>query len=48
MTHRTLKAPPREPDAPLPPTPWLAYTQLAIAFAMMFYIGTMLLPNVGG
>lgn len=47
-SHKTLKAPPREPDAPVAPVNWLTYTQLAIAFAMMFYVGMMLLPSVGG
>lgn len=46
--RKIIQTPPREPTAPAPAVPWLGYAFAAIALAMMFYVGMMLLPSVGG
>lgn len=46
-SRKALKTTPREPTAPARAVPWLGYAFAAIALAMMFYVGMMLLPSVG-
>lgn len=46
--RKTLKAPPREPDAIVRPLRVSDYVTFVACGAFLFYVGMMLLPSIGG
>jgi len=49
MTHRTIKAPPREPDAPDQDKRWGAWEYFVVFGGVIgFFAIMMMLPHIGG